>query len=65
MENHKSAKKRSIQSKTKNTVNTQYLTKIRTRQYAKRQFTWARGKMTSWEKIEPLNYKKLLKTLIK
>ncbi len=30
MANHKSAKKRSIQSKTKNTVNSQYLTKIRT-----------------------------------
>ena len=30
MANHKSAKKRSIQSKTKNAVNSQYLTKIRT-----------------------------------
>ena len=30
MANHKSAKKRSIQSKVKNTVNVQYLTKIRT-----------------------------------
>ena len=30
MANHKSAKKRSLQSKVKNTVNTQYLTKIRT-----------------------------------
>ncbi len=30
MANHKSAKKRSIQSKTKNVINTQYLTKIRT-----------------------------------
>ena len=29
MANHKSAKKRSIQSKVKNTVNSQYLTKIR------------------------------------
>ena len=29
MANHKSAKKRSMQSKVKNTVNTQYLTKIR------------------------------------
>ena len=28
MANHKSAKKRSVQSKLKNTVNTQYLTKI-------------------------------------
>ena len=30
MANHKSAKKRSVQSKVKNTVNAQYLTKIRT-----------------------------------
>ena len=30
MANHKSAKKRSVQSKVKNSVNTQYLTKIRT-----------------------------------
>ena len=30
MANHKSARKRSIQSKVKNTVNTKYLTKIRT-----------------------------------
>ena len=30
MANHKSAKKRSLQSKVKNAVNTQYLTKIRT-----------------------------------
>ena len=30
MANHKSAKKRSVQSKVKHTVNTQYLTKIRT-----------------------------------
>ena len=30
MANHKSAKKRSVQSKKKNTINTQYLTKIRT-----------------------------------
>ena len=30
MANHKSAKKRSLQSKLKNAVNTQYLTKIRT-----------------------------------
>ena len=29
MANHKSAKKRSVQSKIKNAVNTQYLTKIR------------------------------------
>jgi len=30
MANHKSAKKRSIQSKSKNAINTQYLTKYRT-----------------------------------
>jgi ribosomal protein S20 len=30
MANHKSAKKRSVQSKIKNAVNTQYLSKIRT-----------------------------------
>jgi len=34
--------------------------KIRTRQYAKRQFTWARGKMTSWKMIYPKNYKEIL-----
>jgi len=37
------------------------LIRIRTRQYAKRQFTWARGKMTSWEMINPNNYKEILK----
>jgi small subunit ribosomal protein S20 len=30
MANHKSAKKRSVQSKTKNSINVRYLTKIRT-----------------------------------
>ena len=37
------------------------LIRIRTRQYAKRQFSWARGKMTSWEMINPKNYKEILK----
>ena len=40
---------------------TKELIRIRTRQYAKRQFTWARGKMTSWEMINPNNYKEILK----
>ena len=40
------------------------LIRIRTRQYAKRQFTWARGKMTSWEMINPNNYKEILKKVI-
>ena len=34
---------------------------IKTRQYAKRQVTWARGNMTSWKKIKP----KRLNTFIK
>jgi len=29
------------------------LINIRTRQYAKRQVTWARSKMDSWNKIDP------------
>ncbi|WP_415304267.1 tRNA (adenosine(37)-N6)-dimethylallyltransferase MiaA [Candidatus Pelagibacter sp. Uisw_090] len=32
----------------------QELISIKTRQYAKRQATWARSKMTSWEKINPI-----------
>ena len=31
----------------------QELISIKTRQYAKRQATWARSRMTSWEKINP------------
>ena len=33
------------------------LISIRTRQYAKRQATWARSKMTTWSKIETKNFK--------
>jgi len=33
----------------------QELISIKTRQYAKRQATWARTRMTSWEKINPIN----------
>jgi len=40
------------------------LIQIRTRQYVKRQFTWARGKMSSWKIINPKNYKDILDTLI-
>ena len=40
------------------------LIQIRTRQYAKRQFTWARGKMSSWKLINPKNYKDILDTLV-
>ena len=39
------------------------LIQIRTRQYAKRQFTWARGKMSSWKIINPKNYRDFLDNL--
>ena len=34
---------------------------IKTRQYAKRQSTWARSQMIDWQKIEPQNLKLMLK----
>ena len=36
---------------------------IKTRQYAKRQTTWARGQMSSWHKIEPRDLNSTLKKL--
>ena len=36
----------------------------KTRQYAKRQFTWARGKIASWESVNPRNYKDILDKII-
>ena len=42
----------------------QELTKQRTRQYAKRQFTWARGHMKSWEMIYSTNIDDLYKKAI-
>tara|TARA_B100001123_G_scaffold1580_1_gene2145 strand:- start:49 stop:960 length:912 start_codon:yes stop_codon:yes gene_type:complete len=36
---------------------------IKTRQYAKRQTTWARGQMASWQKINPNNLSLTLKKL--
>ena len=36
---------------------------IKTRQYAKRQATWARGQMQSWQKINPQNLNEALKKL--
>ena len=45
------------------------LMSIKTRQYAKRQATWAKTRMTSWEKINPIKIneyiKKLNKSLLK
>ena len=34
---------------------------IKTRQYAKRQTTWARGQMKSWYKIDPNELNSLIK----
>ena len=36
---------------------------IKTRQYAKRQSTWARGKMQNWIKMNPNGLKKFLKKI--
>ena len=38
---------------------------IKTRQYAKRQATWARSRMTSWKKINPNKITEYLKKLNK
>ena len=36
---------------------------IKTRQYAKRQSTWARGNMTSWMKLKPEGINNFLKKI--
>ena len=36
---------------------------IKTRQYAKRQSTWARGNMTNWIKLKPKDINKFLKKI--
>ena len=36
---------------------------IKTRQYAKRQSTWARGQMMDWQKVNPKDLKKILKKI--
>jgi len=43
----------------------QELISIKTRQYAKRQATWARSKMMSWEKINPTKITEFIKKLKK
>ena len=45
--------------KTKETIS------IRTRQYAKRQTTWSKGKMKSWTKINPKNLNDVIKKINK
>ena len=41
------------------------LINIKTRQYAKRQNTWARGHMKNWNKIYSKNFSNLLKKSLK
>ena len=36
---------------------------VKTRQYAKRQSTWARGQMMNWQKVNPKDLKKFLKKI--
>ena len=43
----------------------QELISIKTRQYAKRQATWARSRMISWKKINPINIANYIKKLNK
>ncbi len=43
----------------------QELISIKTRQYAKRQATWARSRMGSWKKVHPTNFSKYIKKLNK
>ena len=43
---------------------TKELIKLKTRQYAKRQFTWARGHMRSWETIYSPNFHDLFNKAI-
>tara|TARA_B100000686_G_scaffold349596_1_gene443376 strand:- start:786 stop:1709 length:924 start_codon:yes stop_codon:yes gene_type:complete len=45
-------------------IDTKELIAQKTRQYAKRQLTWARGHMKSWEVIDSLNINDLLKKTI-
>ena len=52
-----------------NLTQTKELINIKTRQYAKRQFTWARGHMSDWNKQNSNSFssvsKKILKVLSK
>jgi len=48
-----------------NLVQAKELIIIKTRQYAKRQATWARSRMTSWEKINPTKITDYIKKLNK
>ena len=52
-------------SKKINLYQAQELISIKTRQYAKRQATWARSRMTSWKKIKPIKITDYIKKLNK
>ena len=50
-------------NKNKNLVETKEIISIKTRQYAKRQSTWARGHMSDWHKIKPQDLDKFIKKI--
>ena len=49
--------------KQKDLINTQEKIAIKTRQYAKRQSTWARGNMNGWMKLKPQDINNFLKKI--
>ena len=49
--------------KQKNLNDTREKIAIKTRQYAKRQSTWARGNMISWIKLKPQHFNNFLKKI--
>ena len=49
--------------KTENLRQTKYKISVKTRQYAKRQATWARGHMKEWHKVSSLNLNNFIKIL--
>ena len=61
--NYPSANNSSFDGYAINSKETKNLIEIRTRQYAKRQFTWARGQMTSWQTVNPKKYKDIADNL--
>ena len=50
-------------NKQKNLNDTKEKIAIKTRQYAKRQSTWARGNMISWTKLKPQDINNFLKKI--
>ena len=50
-------------SKMENLKHTKDKISIKTRQYAKRQATWARGHMKDWHKVNSLNLNNFIKIL--